>query len=73
MAFPHAWRMLATPRYWPRRMRRLFVILLPVTFPLWLSLTVGLVFWGILQDMIRPVTHFWNAPRRIRIHYYYRE
>jgi hypothetical protein len=64
------WPRLGSPRSWRRSTRRLFLLLLPVTFPLWIvALALRSVF-GILGDGLSVAAKFWNDPPRQRVRYY---
>lgn len=60
---------LVRPRFWPRWVRRVFLLLLPVTLPLWIALI--LVLWVMLafRALWQPIVAFWSAPQRHRYDY----
>lgn len=55
---------LTRPMCWPRWLRRLFLLMLPISAIVWLSLGVGTVMCLALWKLLSPILRFWNAPRR---------
>jgi hypothetical protein len=61
---------LRSPRSWRIRTRRIFLVLLPVSLPVWL---LALLSFGIINGLragFRPIATFWTAPPK-RPHSYY--
>lgn len=54
------------PERHPRWLRRLFVLLFPVTIPLWITLVVSLFAWAIIWSIVKWVfnllSFMWNTP-----------
>lgn len=63
---------LHSPLSWSRRTRRAFLVVLPVSLPLWLMLMVGVAHGKAVVMIGRGLAKFWSAPprRRSRQHYY---
>ena len=62
---------LRSPRAWRVRTRRLFLLTLPLSLPLWLLALVALGAVFAARAVFRPVVTFWNAPpKRGRYNYY---
>jgi hypothetical protein len=57
-------RRLTSPRTWQVSVRRIFLIGLPVTVPLWLAALLGVLIASAIHDFMRPVREFWTAPPR---------
>ncbi|MDG2532752.1 hypothetical protein P6144_03775 [Sphingomonas sp. HITSZ_GF] len=57
------------PLYWPRNIRRAFILLLPVSLPTWLVLLVAGIVASVLRACWRPIRYFWNEPHRRRGRY----
>jgi len=51
-----------SPRSWRRRTRRLFLLTLPISVPLWFALVAALGIGICLRDLTGPLVKFWNAP-----------
>lgn len=60
---------LFRPLYWPRNVRRAFILLLPLTLPLWLLLLASGIVASALRACWRPICYFWNEPHRRRKRY----
>lgn len=68
--FSDAGRYIAfSPKYWSRKTRRRFLVLLPIAAPLWVVLLTAIVAALLVKDLLHPLAHFWNAPRRVRFDY----
>lgn len=60
-----------SPRSWRIRTRRLFLLMLPLSLPLWLTLLAALGVVFTMRAIITPIMVFWNAPpKRARYNYY---
>lgn len=64
------WPKLASPRYWRRSTRRIFLIFIPVCLPLWLTalLLKGTIL--ALGHLIYFLGKLWNDPPKYRVRYY---
>jgi hypothetical protein len=60
---------LFRPLYWPRRIRRAFVVLFPIALPLWLLLLPVSIVASMVRGCWRPIRHFWNQPHRRKTRY----
>ena len=52
------------PLGWSLRTRRVFLILLPVSFPAWLTYLCLLLIVIGTYKLVTPLAEFWNAPPR---------
>jgi hypothetical protein len=59
------------PRCWPRWVRRLFVLTLPIALPLWMVAALLLAVLSCLGEIAQPLHRFWSAPQRYRYSYSY--
>ena len=57
------------PRYWPRWVRRTFLLTLPAAMVCWVVLGVMLIAGTIFRAWGDSLYKFWNAPRRHRHNY----
>jgi len=69
-AFHHSVRRLTSPSSWEIKSRRLFLLTLPVSLPLWLSALVAVGMLACLRKLVKPVVNFWNEPPKHRAGYY---
>lgn len=66
---PDAFTMLH-PFFWPRRVRRLFLLVFPLSVAVWLLLWFCLLLEGLVTAIGRPAVRFWSRPARVRHGYY---
>lgn len=57
------------PWCWARWVRRAFALTLPLSIVLWLGLAILLTAIAAGRALWRPISDFWNAPRRVRYGY----
>lgn len=57
------------PRLWPRWVRRLFIIALPVAPLGWLTVVVLVIVVVGLGELGRTIREFWNAPQQYHFRY----
>jgi hypothetical protein len=57
------------PRCWPRWVRRVFLLTLPVSIACWLGLAVLVALVMAIRGGWHPIRDFWNASRRHRYSY----
>lgn len=69
--FDRAGVSLLSPRSWRVRTRRVFVIALPLSVPLWLSAILIISALRVSKLIAKPLLAFWNdEPTRISSSYY---
>lgn len=49
---------------WPRWIRRVFVLLLPLALPIWALLNLAAISGGLLRPLGRLTGKYWNGPQR---------
>lgn len=54
------------PLYWSRRIRRLFVLLLPLGIVCWLALVFLLMLRAVTAPAVTAIGKFWNGEQRNR-------
>lgn len=59
------------PLHWPRRLRRAFLMALPLAVTCWLALLAAAICCRVASGLWQPIARWWNAPRRYRRHYGY--
>lgn len=64
------WWRLCTPSYWSIAGRRLVVLTLPISLPVWVLLLILTAFLKGTLELFRPVQMLWNPPRRRGLGYY---
>ena len=65
------WLRIITPLSWPLVMRRLFLLTLPISAPLYLLVIFAMIAVMALWLIWMQLSAFWNAPRRrVRSGYY---
>jgi hypothetical protein len=69
----HFWPRLGVPRSWRRSTRQAFVLLLPITLPLWLAALLLRSVLILLGVAVLFVHRFWTAPSKRRVSYYAEE
>jgi hypothetical protein len=52
------------PMSWPRRIRRAFLLLLPLALPIWALLNLASVSGAFLRALGRLMGKYWNGPQR---------
>lgn len=66
------WLRAISPLSWPLGLRRVFLIALPLSFPLYLLLLAALLVLLVMRAIVDPVVEFWSAPpEKLRNDYYY--
>lgn len=71
MDFDHFSGLLVSPLSWRTGVRRLFLLTLPISVPLWLGLMLFVGVLGLLHLIFRPIAIFWSAPPRPSERNYY--
>ena len=65
------WLRVISPMSWSVWLRRLFLIILPVSAPIYLVIIIGLLVLLLIAAVTGPIAEFWNAPQqRLRGGYY---
>jgi hypothetical protein len=64
------WPRLGSPRSWRRSTRRLFLLLSPVTLPLWVVALIVRSVLDMIRDGLFVIAKFWNDPPRQRVRYH---
>ncbi len=59
------WRLAMSPLSWRIGTRRLFLIFLPISLPLWVGWVFALGAATIVRDLLRPAITFWHAPPQV--------
>ena len=58
------WLRVVTPLSWSVWLRRLFVITLPVSAPIYLVIIIGLLALLLIAAITGPIAEFWSAPQQ---------
>lgn len=63
---------LRDPRTWRLATRRIFLLLAPISVPVWLLLVLASGFFSMLSWALEPIGSLWNdPPKRMRSYYKY--
>ena len=60
---------LFRPKTWPRWVRRIFLLTIPVAAPTWAGLVFLMIGLAVAQGVWRPIRDFWSAPRQYHYRY----